>query len=172
SLRRRPAGSAPPAAKGCPGRKKYYTPWSRGREQQRNRSRWTCTRGSWGRAIPSARWRPALWSPGKARLNISGKILSNTFTKKDVLMATIHIDGQSYEVKEGRNLLETCLSLGLDLPYFCWHPALGSVGACRQCAVKSFKDGQDTRGKLVMSCMEPVKDQLRISISDKEAATF
>lgn len=94
------------------------------------------------------------------------------FTKKDVLMATIHIDGKSYEVKEGRNLLETCLSLGLDLPYFCWHPALGSVGACRQCAVKSFKDGQDTKGKLIMSCMEPVKDQLRISISDKEAAAF
>jgi len=87
-------------------------------------------------------------------------------------MAIIHIDGKSYEVKEGKNLLETCLSLGLDLPYFCWHPALGSVGACRQCAVKSFKDEKDTKGKLVMSCMEPVKDQLRISVSDKEAAAF
>ena len=27
---------------------------------------------------------------------------------------------------------------GFDLPYFCWHPALGSVGACRQCAVTQF----------------------------------
>jgi NADH dehydrogenase/NADH:ubiquinone oxidoreductase subunit G len=26
------------------------------------------------------------------------------------------------------NLLQACLSLGLDVPYFCWHPALGSVG--------------------------------------------
>ena len=24
------------------------------------------------------------------------------------------------------------LGLGLDLPYFCWHPPMGSVGACRQ----------------------------------------
>ena len=43
-----------------------------------------------------------------------------------------------------QNLLHACLSLGYDLPYFCWHPALGSVGACRQCAVKQFKDEQDT----------------------------
>ncbi|HEU4556039.1 MAG TPA: NADH-quinone oxidoreductase subunit NuoG [Chitinophaga sp.] len=87
-------------------------------------------------------------------------------------MAIIHIDGKSYEVKEGKNLLETCLSLGLDVPYFCWHPALGAVGACRQCAVKSFRDEKDNKGKLIMSCMEPVKDQLRISVSDQEAARF
>ncbi|KAA2243093.1 NADH-quinone oxidoreductase subunit NuoG [Chitinophaga agrisoli] len=87
-------------------------------------------------------------------------------------MAIIHIDGKSYDVKEGRNLLEACLSLGIDLPYFCWHPALGSVGACRQCAVKSFKDEKDTKGRLIMSCMEPVKDQLRISVTDQEASAF
>ena len=55
-------------------------------------------------------------------------------------MAKIHVDGKSYEVEVGNNLLHACLSLGLDLPYFCWHPALGSVGSCRQCAVKQFKD--------------------------------
>ena len=53
-------------------------------------------------------------------------------------MATIHIDGTSYEVDGSDNLLHACLSLGLDIPYFCWHPALGSVGACRQCAVKQY----------------------------------
>ncbi len=84
-------------------------------------------------------------------------------------MATIIVDGRSYQVEAGRNLLETCLSLGFDLPYFCWHPALGSVGACRQCAVKKFADGKDTRGRIVMSCMEPVVDGLRISIDDPEA---
>ena len=53
-------------------------------------------------------------------------------------MATIHVDGKEYEVNGADNLLEACLSLGLDIPYFCWHPALGSVGACRQCAVKQI----------------------------------
>lgn len=87
-------------------------------------------------------------------------------------MPVIYIDNKPYEVKGGKNLLEACLSLGLDLPYFCWHPALGSVGACRQCAVKSFKDEADTRGRLIMSCMEEVKDGLRISIIDPMATTF
>ena len=59
-------------------------------------------------------------------------------------MPTIEVDGVSYEVREGSNLLQACLSHGLDLPYFCWHPSLGSVGACRQCAVVQYKDGNVT----------------------------
>ena len=87
-------------------------------------------------------------------------------------MATLYIDNKPYEVKAGKNLLETCLTLGLDLPYFCWHPALGSVGACRQCAIKVYKDENDTKGRLVMSCMEPVANNQRISIADFEATAF
>ena len=87
-------------------------------------------------------------------------------------MPILYIDNKPFEVKAGKNLLETCLSLGLDLPYFCWHPALGSVGACRQCAVKMFKDENDTKGRLVMSCMEPVTDKQRISLADPEAVEF
>lgn len=87
-------------------------------------------------------------------------------------MATIYIDNKPYEVKDKQNLLEACLSHGMDLPYFCWHPELGSVGACRQCAVKQYKDENDTQGKLVMSCMIPAEDQSRISIKDEEAHNF
>ena len=57
----------------------------------------------------------------------------------EVTMAKIQIDGKQYDVKPKKNLLETCLALGLDIPHFCYHPALGSVGACRLCAVKKFK---------------------------------
>lgn len=87
-------------------------------------------------------------------------------------MATIHVDGKEYEVDGATNLLEACLSLGLDIPYFCWHPALGSVGACRQCAVKQYRDENDTRGRLVMSCMTPSTDNTYISIDDEEASQF
>ncbi|MEQ1584957.1 MAG: NADH-quinone oxidoreductase subunit NuoG [Cyclobacteriaceae bacterium] len=87
-------------------------------------------------------------------------------------MVTIYIDNKPYQVKPGKNLLETCLTLGFDLPYFCWHPALGSVGACRQCAVKMFRDADDKSGRLVMSCMEPVANNQRISITDKTAVDF
>lgn len=87
-------------------------------------------------------------------------------------MAIIYIDNKPYEVKEGKNLLEACLTLGFNLPYFCWHPAMGSVGACRQCAVKLFKDEDDHTGRLAMSCMESIKDNLHLSISDPTAVAF
>ncbi|WP_100633393.1 NADH-quinone oxidoreductase subunit NuoG [Pseudomonas qingdaonensis] len=87
-------------------------------------------------------------------------------------MATIHVDGKELEVNGADNLLQACLSLGLDIPYFCWHPALGSVGACRQCAVKQYTDENDTRGRIVMSCMTPATDGSWISIEDEEARVF
>jgi NADH-quinone oxidoreductase subunit G len=87
-------------------------------------------------------------------------------------MAKIFIDDKPYEVEDGQNLLHACLSLGLNLPFFCWHPAMGSVGACRQCAVKQFKDENDTQGRIVMACMTPVTDGLRVSIEDAEAREF
>nr|WP_313407476.1 NADH-quinone oxidoreductase subunit NuoG [Pseudomonas sp.] len=87
-------------------------------------------------------------------------------------MATIHVDGKDFEVDGADNLLQACLSLGLDIPYFCWHPALGSVGACRQCAVKQYNDVNDTRGRIVMSCMTPATDNTWISIDDEESKAF
>ena len=87
-------------------------------------------------------------------------------------MATVYVDNKPYQMNADENLLHGCLSQGFKLPYFCWHPALGSVGACRQCAVKQFKDEQDEHGKIVMSCLTPAKDGTRISIADPEAAAF
>jgi NADH-quinone oxidoreductase subunit G len=87
-------------------------------------------------------------------------------------VATIFIDNEPRQANPKQNLLHACLSLGYDLPYFCWHPALGSVGACRQCAVKQFRNEQDTAGKLVMACMTPAAEGTRISIIDPEAAAF
>ena len=57
------------------------------------------------------------------------------------MMATIYVDNKPYQVNPEQNLLSACLSLGLNLPYFCWHPALGSVGACRPrvgCSLAGF----------------------------------
>ncbi|HEY5468901.1 MAG TPA: NADH-quinone oxidoreductase subunit NuoG [Bacteroidales bacterium] len=90
----------------------------------------------------------------------------------EINMAKIWIDGIDYEVKPEKNLLETCLALGLDIPHFCFHPALGSVGACRLCAVKKFKDKDDKKGRIVMSCLEPVTEGLIVSIEDDEARSF
>ena len=87
-------------------------------------------------------------------------------------MVKIKIDETLYEVNPGRNLLQTCLALGFDIPYFCFHHALGSVGACRQCAVKKYANAGDKKGKIVMSCMEPVVEGLIISTVDPDVKAF
>ena len=85
---------------------------------------------------------------------------------------TIQVDGKPYRVKPNQSMLQACLGLGFDLPFFCWHPAMGSVGACRQCAVKLFAGQSDEHGRLVMSCMLPATEGTRIAIKDPEAVAF
>lgn len=87
-------------------------------------------------------------------------------------MPEIFVDGKSYEVEEGQNLLAACLSAGLELPYFCWHPELGSVGACRQCAVTQYDGEDDDGGRIVMACMTAAEDGARISIESDAAKAF
>jgi NADH-quinone oxidoreductase subunit G len=90
----------------------------------------------------------------------------------EIMKVKIYIDSVEYEVDDRKNLLNTSLSLGLNLPYFCWHPALNSVGACRQCSVIKYRDEQDSKGRIVVACMEPVVSGLRISLETQEAHQF
>jgi NADH-quinone oxidoreductase subunit G len=90
----------------------------------------------------------------------------------DLTMPTIHVDGQSYDVPGDQDLLSAILSLGINLPYFCWHPAMGAIGACRQCAVKVYRDESDDKGRIVMACMTEVTDGLRVSVDDAEVVEF
>ena len=85
---------------------------------------------------------------------------------------TIYIDGKAYQVDEDNNLLAGVLANRLNLPYFCWHPKLGSVGACRQCAVTVYQDENDQRGRIAMACTTPVTDGMRISMDDKSSSEF
>ncbi|MGH9482890.1 MAG: 2Fe-2S iron-sulfur cluster-binding protein, partial [Terriglobales bacterium] len=89
--------------------------------------------------------------------------------------ATIQVDGRAYAVAAGQSLLQACLELGFHLPYFCWHPALGSVGACRQCAVVQYKDATEEaagRGRLVMACMTAAAEGARIGLAEPTAEAF
>ena len=83
---------------------------------------------------------------------------------------TITIDNQAIEVDPDKNLLEEVLSAGLDLPYFCWHPSMDSVGSCRQCAMTEYADEEDQHGRLIMACMSSPRDGARYSL--EAAADF
>jgi NADH-quinone oxidoreductase subunit G len=85
-------------------------------------------------------------------------------------MAKITVDGKVFEVDPNNNLLQEILSQQEDLPYFCWHPAMGSVGSCRQCAIIEYANDEDQRGRQVMACMTSPREGARYSI--EKAAKF
>ena len=91
---------------------------------------------------------------------------------KNSNIVTVYIDNQAYQVSSKDNLLAGVLSQKLNVPYFCWHPSMGSVGACRQCAVTQYQDENDQRGRLVMACTTPVIDGMRISLKDSQSEVF
>uniref|UniRef100_A0A831UFK5 NADH-quinone oxidoreductase n=1 Tax=Geobacter metallireducens TaxID=28232 RepID=A0A831UFK5_GEOME len=81
-------------------------------------------------------------------------------------MPKLIIDHIPVEVPAGTSVLEAAKRVGIWIPHFCYHPALGSVGACRLCAVKLL-DGP-VKG-IQMSCMLPAQDGMVVSTTDPEA---
>jgi len=71
----------------------------------------------------------------------------------DIPTVTLSIDSQSLTVTKGTTVLEAARSIGINIPTFCWHPKLKSVGACRMCYVEVEK-----MGKLQVSCMLEAMD--------------
>ena len=80
-------------------------------------------------------------------------------------MPTLTIDNQTVDVPAGTNVLEAAKRLGIVIPHFCYHEALGAVGACRLCAMK-FEDGP-VKG-IQMSCMVEAKDGMVVSTVDAD----
>lgn len=84
-------------------------------------------------------------------------------------MPELLIDNQRIEVAEGVKVIEAAERLGIMIPRFCYHKALGSVGACRMCAV-NFIEGP-LKG-IHMSCMVDAQDGMVVSTTDAEAVAF
>jgi len=84
-------------------------------------------------------------------------------------MPQLTIDGRKISVPEGTKVIEAAERLGIMIPRFCYHKALGSLGACRVCAVK-FVDGP-VKG-VEMSCMTKAADGMVVSTTDPEAVEF
>jgi len=84
-------------------------------------------------------------------------------------MPKLRIDGIEIEVPKGMKVIEAAARLGIIIPRFCYHAALGSVGACRMCAVK-FLEGP-AKG-VQMSCMVDAQEGMVVSTTDEEAVDF
>ncbi|MDW8108926.1 MAG: 2Fe-2S iron-sulfur cluster-binding protein [Candidatus Kryptonium sp.] len=68
-------------------------------------------------------------------------------------MPKITIDGITTEVKDGITVLQAAQELGIDIPHFCYHPALSIAGNCRMCLVEIEK-----MPKLAIACATRVMD--------------
>jgi len=51
-------------------------------------------------------------------------------------MPKLTIDGMGIEVEEGLNIIQAASRVGIEIPHFCYHPALSIVAQCRQCLVE------------------------------------
>jgi NADH-quinone oxidoreductase subunit G len=58
---------------------------------------------------------------------------------KDDVMPTLKIDDREVTVEPGTNLIQAAEKLGIEIPYFCYHPKLIVEANCRMCLVKVEK---------------------------------
>ncbi|BGI51354.1 MAG: NADH-quinone oxidoreductase subunit NuoG [Buchnera aphidicola (Ceratovacuna japonica)] len=84
------------------------------------------------------------------------------------------IDEKRYKIDLSKNVLQNCLENNVNIPYFCWHPSLGSVGSCRQCAIShKFVDINGiVKTRIVMSCMLNPEKDMKIYVNDNESYKF
>jgi NADH-quinone oxidoreductase subunit G len=68
-------------------------------------------------------------------------------------MPKLTIDGREIEVEAGTTVLEAVLSLGHEVPHYCYHPGLSISGNCRMCLVEVEK-----APKLLIACNAQAQD--------------
>jgi len=84
-------------------------------------------------------------------------------------MNIFYLDGREIPFIEGESLLEAAMAAGIEIPHFCYHAALGSLGACRLCAVEVTDDQTGKGTRVVMSCLEPAKQGSQVSLTSGPA---
>lgn len=68
-------------------------------------------------------------------------------------MVNVNINGADYQVGAGLNILEACKSVGVEIPFFCYHPSLKVAGSCRMCLIQMGTPARDR------ATGEPVLDE-------------
>ena len=79
-------------------------------------------------------------------------------------MGIVLVDGIEVEVGDHERLngIQAAARVGIDIPYYCWHPGLTVVASCRMCLVESGTRNADTGAvtmvpKLVPACQTPAR---------------
>ncbi|MGC8650582.1 MAG: 2Fe-2S iron-sulfur cluster-binding protein [Hydrogenobaculum sp.] len=75
---------------------------------------------------------------------------------------SIFIDGKEYKAPKGENLLKYMLSVGIEIPYFCYLDRLPALGSCRLCIVLV-----ENQNRVIPSCTLQIQEGLRVSTQAK-----
>ena len=75
-------------------------------------------------------------------------------------MIQLTIDGREISVPEGTLVVDAAAKLGIDVPVYCYHESLGSLGACRICLVEIEK-----MPKLATACTTRVAEGMVVRTS-------
>lgn len=83
-------------------------------------------------------------------------------------MVTFMVDGKEVVAKPGTNMIDAAKTVGVDIPYYCYHPRLTVAANCRMCMVES---SAAPPGKLVPACQTGISEGAKITTnSDKVKA--
>jgi NADH-quinone oxidoreductase subunit G len=81
-------------------------------------------------------------------------------------MPKLTIDGKEIEVPDGLNLVDAAERAGIEIPHYCYHPALTVVGNCRMCLVEVEK-----APKLQIACNTRVADGMVVHTKSQRTQT-
>src|SRR5436305_5517503 len=79
-------------------------------------------------------------------------------------MATVIVNNKPVEIgdKERLNVIQAAARAGVEVPSYCWHPALTVVASCRMCLVEVGDRKPDgtiaMQPKVTPGCQTPVRD--------------
>jgi NADH-quinone oxidoreductase subunit G len=79
-------------------------------------------------------------------------------------MPTFTLDGRQIEFKPGQTIIQAAKDVGIDIPHFCWHPALSVAGNCRICLVEVEK-----LPKLVIACSTNASENMVVHTMSESA---
>ena len=79
-------------------------------------------------------------------------------------MATIEIDGKTFEVENGKMIIEVADDAGIYIPRFCYHKKLSVAANCRMCLVE-VEGGR----KPVPACATPITNGMKVLTKSEEA---
>ncbi len=79
-------------------------------------------------------------------------------------MPKLTIDGKQIEVQAGTTIIQAADKLGINIPRYCYHPALPVAGNCRICMVEVEK-----QPKLQIACYTPVAEGMVVKTNSPRA---